>query len=185
MSQSSESMQIDIIENTENTTSQEQNVVCSPIKRRRNESPVWEYVIKLENGNKKCNIEFCTKVFEKSTGTSSIMYHLKDAHSISCCIENSIQSASHIKQNNSKHGVEEQSKRIKALLDFIIKTFQALSVVNAESFLIFCYLMDPRFIVPERHTVSNYLDKEFETSLANFKLVLNSLDSTKKLIDFV
>ncbi|RNA03321.1 zinc finger BED domain-containing RICESLEEPER 4-like [Brachionus plicatilis] len=46
-------MQIDIIENTENTTSQEQNVVCSPIKRRRNESPVWEYVIKLENGNKK------------------------------------------------------------------------------------------------------------------------------------
>ncbi|RNA28744.1 hypothetical protein BpHYR1_025007 [Brachionus plicatilis] len=36
-------MQIDIIENTESTTSQEQNVVCSPIKRLRNESPVWEY----------------------------------------------------------------------------------------------------------------------------------------------
>ena len=176
MSQSFESMQIDITENTENITSQEQNVVCSPTKRRRNESPVWEYVIKLDNGNKKCNIESCTTIFQKSTGTSSILYHLKDAHSINC-VENSILSVSQMKQNNTKHGVQEQSKRNKALLDFIIETFQAFSIVNAQSFLNFCYLMDPRFVVPERHTVSNYLDKEYENSLANFKLVLNSLDS--------
>ena len=172
MSQPSCSMQIDT-ENDENIFSQQENLVCFPLKRRRNESPIWKYCLRLEDGSKKCNVEFCSKIFDKSTSNTTIMGHLKDAHSIDCQAKTSNDNETQIRNKAvHKHGVEEQTKRTKALLDFIIESFQAFSIVNTRSFLNFCYLMDPRFVVPERHSISNLIDREFESSLNQLKIVI-------------
>ena len=37
--------------------------------------------------------------------------------------------------------------------------------------------MDNRYIVPERHTVSSLLDKEFENSVVKLKALLSTLDA--------
>lgn len=67
------SMQLESIEQTDNDLTQGENFVSSPLKRRRNESPIWTYCVRLDNGQKKCNVDYCLKFFEKTTSNSAIM----------------------------------------------------------------------------------------------------------------
>ena len=78
---------------------------------------------------------------------------------------------------NRKHCTTEQTKRTKALLEFVVESFQSFSIVNSKDFLKFCYLMDNKNIVPERHTVSSLLGKEFENSVVKLKALLSTLDA--------
>ena len=67
----------------ETNLSQVNSLVMSPLKRRRNKSPTWGHCVILANGDKKCNIKFCSQSWKASTGNTTIMNHLEKIHSIS------------------------------------------------------------------------------------------------------
>ncbi|RNA18928.1 zinc finger BED domain-containing 1-like [Brachionus plicatilis] len=174
------SMQLESIEQTVNDLTQGENFVSSPLKRRRNESPIWTYCVRLDNGQKKCNVDFCSKFFEKTTSNSAIMDHLKDVHFINCRPQRSDIVQNLARNASTKHCNEEQTKGNKALL----KTFQPFTIVNSQSFLEFCYILDSRYVIPERHSVSTLVQKEYENTLNILKVHLKLLESKVILINF-
>lgn len=174
-SSSSNSIQNETNRELETDLSQVSSLVMSPLKRRRNESPIWDHCITLANGDKKCNVEFCSQSWKASTSSTTIMNHLEKIHSISFKAKSGNDETTQIV--NRKHCSTEQTKRTKALLEFIVESFQSFSIVNSKAFLNFCYLMDNRYTVPERHTVSSLLDKEFENSVGKLRALLSTLDA--------
>ncbi|RNA29555.1 zinc finger BED domain-containing 1-like [Brachionus plicatilis] len=161
----------------ENNISQTDSTVKSPMKRRRNESKIWDHCIVLADGSKKCNVEFCSQKWKASTGNSNIIDHLEKYHSFIIRPKNSNEQTAHINENTQKHNTVDQNKRTKALLEYIVESFQSFSI----AFLKFCFLMDNRYVVPERHTISRLLDNEFENSIIKLKALISSLDSLVNL----
>jgi len=54
---------------------------------------------------------------------------------------------------------------------------QAFSMVDNESFRKFCYLLDRRFVVPERHTVASLIRSSFNVSYERIKEKLSKIES--------
>ena len=50
--------------------------------KRRNESPIWQYMSRTEN-NIMCKVGNCTVTWSKSTGNSTLATHLGNVHQIS------------------------------------------------------------------------------------------------------
>ena len=76
----------------------------------------------------------------------------------------------------------EQKKRNKFLMDFLIDSFESFAVVDKKKFIEFCYVMDPRYVVPERHTVAELVKSNFEESYNKVKQTLKDLNSKVILI---
>ncbi|RNA44632.1 hypothetical protein BpHYR1_035227 [Brachionus plicatilis] len=87
----------------ENNISQSDSTIKSPMKRRRNESKIWDHCIVLADVSKKCNVEFCSQKWKASTGNSNIIDHLERYHSFIIRPKNSNEQTAHINENTQKH----------------------------------------------------------------------------------
>jgi hypothetical protein len=61
------------------------------------------------------------------------------------------------------------------LKNFIIQTTMCFSLLNEESFLKFVYLLDPRYVPPDRKTIRHRMEVEYEISFLKVKEVLKNV----------
>ena len=61
------------------------------------------------------------------------------------------------------------------LKNFIIQTTMYFSLLNEESFLEFVYLLDPRYVPPDRKTIRNQIEVENEISFLKVKEILKNV----------
>ena len=103
--------------------------------------------------------------------------HLLGTHNIKCKESEPVTNKESQNSGRTKLCDNEQKKRNKVLLDFIIDSFESFAVVDKKKFIEFCYVMDPRYVVPERHTVAELVKSNFYELYNKCKITLKGLNS--------
>ena len=67
---------------TEEEMSNSIRALISPPNKRRNQSQVWNYMKKNENGSFACNVDNCSKIYSERSARTTLSYHLFNQHGI-------------------------------------------------------------------------------------------------------
>lgn len=147
----------------------------SPSQKRRNQSSVKDY-FEERNNKRYCIVEDCPKVFELTTGTSSLSYHLSSEHQIFAIPENKNGNSPKSPKLGADRRTNLDHQAINNLfIEFIIDDFQAFSLADSPRFKKFLYALNYR--VPDRKTVREKISLKFNSYNQRIKSLLLNLNS--------
>ena len=159
--------------------------VKSPVKRRketrRNASHAHGH-FELKDGKQFCKIQSCQKSFSVSTSSTSLIYHLRNEHSIALIVDaddSEAQDEDTIIDKNAKYGAEKQKKINNLLIKFVIQDYQAFNICMSVPFCNFLKALNPKYVIPDRNTLKELINQTYISSKTEIIRKLNNCDTLK------
>ena len=170
--------------------------ILSPKRPRRNISLVYAYFT-IRDNRYHCNSDNCTSSYAIS-GTTSMAYHLTK-HGIALKSENEESSSSEddnvskiaklprtssstsTTSNPQKHSDHNQKKITDKLINFIVADYQAFNLVLSDEFIEYSKLLDPKYIVPDSHSIRFYVKQKYDSVKPEIIKILKTSESMKSL----
>ncbi|CAG8550431.1 6021_t:CDS:2 [Cetraspora pellucida] len=170
---------LNILISQEANTSSPQNNTSSPQNNyasRRKRSAIWPHFDTNTNTHPGVPVcRQCDTVFSSTTGVSTLRRHL-NSHNISAPARRQTTLPFSRIPRTDPYNEEEQKKRDKKLITWVIADQQPFTVVENQYFNDFIKFLDPRYITPTRQAAKKMIINEFENR--RVKTGLEIIDSS-------